>query len=155
MKQMLALLLFALNAVSCNQTPTGAMPAFDLEAVKNHIHAANKIYGNRAQGDPAFFDQAYTREAWVMPAGVPKITGMGNIIAYFKAPADASPYSVNVQAQEIFGNADNVVETGQYALLDSAGVQFETGKFVVVWRQEDGRWKIHREIWTANEAASN
>lgn len=85
-----------------------------------------------------------------MPAGVPKITGMDNIIAYFKAPGDAVPYSVTVRAEEVFGHEDNVIETGVYELTDAGGKCFEKGKFVVIWRKEDGLWKIHREIWTSD-----
>ncbi|MFN0013121.1 MAG: YybH family protein [Saprospiraceae bacterium] len=144
----LAVLFFA--AACTQQTPADKEKPFDLESVKTHINKANETYGLRAKGDPAFFASVYTQGAWVMPAGVPKITGMGNIIAFFKAPADAPPFSVKVTAEEIFGNADNVIETGTYELLDDEGASFEKGKFVVVWRQEGGSWKIHREIWTAD-----
>ncbi|MCB0528483.1 MAG: nuclear transport factor 2 family protein [Saprospiraceae bacterium] len=144
--KMLMVLLFlsTLCPYSCRQ------PAFDLEAVKQYIGEANKRYGERTKGIPAFFAAAYTRDAWVMPAGVPKITGMDNIIAYFKAPGDAVPYSVTVRAEEVFGHEDNVIETGVYELTDAGGKCFEKGKFVVIWRKEDGLWKIHREIWTSD-----
>jgi ketosteroid isomerase-like protein len=26
----------------------------------------------------------------------------------------------------------------------------DSGKYVVIWKREDGAWKLHRDIWTTS-----
>ena len=28
----------------------------------------------------------------------------------------------------------------------------DNGKFIAIWKQEDGKWKLFREIWNTNNA---
>jgi len=39
-----------------------------------------------------------------------------------------------------------VVELGIYQFVDTDGNVKEHGKYVVVWKQEDGKWKIYRDV---------
>jgi hypothetical protein len=45
--------------------------------------------------------------------------------------------------------ADAWVE--RYAANDAAGVAaLETGKFMELWKKVDGKWLIHRDMWSSN-----
>jgi ketosteroid isomerase-like protein len=35
-------------------------------------------------------------------------------------------------------------------MLDSAGNKLEKGKFIVLWKQEKGIWKMYRDIWNSD-----
>jgi hypothetical protein len=59
-------------------------------------------------------------------------------------------FKVKVMAEEISGNEENVVEVGTYEILNDKNESFEKGKFIVVWKQENDTWKIHREIWNTD-----
>ena len=58
---------------------------------------------------------------------------------------DAELKTVNVEA---VGN--DVIEIGQ-ATLTIEGGQMVAGKYVVHWKQEDGIWKWHTDIWNLNQ----
>jgi hypothetical protein len=45
---------------------------------------------------------------------------------------------------------DTAHEVGQYELLDAAGKTLDRGKYVVLWKKEGGRFKLHRDIWTTS-----
>jgi hypothetical protein len=45
---------------------------------------------------------------------------------------------------------DSVVEIGRADLTTNAG-QTVTVKYVVHWKQEDGLWKWHTDIWNLNQ----
>ncbi|MEI9943256.1 MAG: hypothetical protein WDN26_03470 [Chitinophagaceae bacterium] len=43
-------------------------------------------------------------------------------------------------------DSEFLVELGVYELKDSKGNSKHTGKYLVVWKQEDGNWKLYRDI---------
>jgi len=133
-----------------NQNNNNMKNTFNLEEVKTYINKANETYDHRQKGDPAFFASVYTKDACVMPSGSPKLNGMENIIGFFKVEEGTPPFKVNVLAGEISGNEENVFEVGTYEIVSDKNESFEKGKFIVVWKQENGTWKIHREIWNTD-----
>jgi ketosteroid isomerase-like protein len=50
-------------------------------------------------------------------------------------------------------NGDSAYEVGQYELTDQSGKVLDKGKYVVIWKLDGGRWKLHRDIWTTSEPA--
>ena len=46
---------------------------------------------------------------------------------------------------------DTVNEVGEYLFRNRQGrVRAIVGKYVVIWKQQQGQWKIHSDIWTSN-----
>jgi ketosteroid isomerase-like protein len=45
-------------------------------------------------------------------------------------------------------SGDLAYETGTVRLVARDGKQTE-GRYVVVWKRDGGRWKLHRDIWNA------
>jgi ketosteroid isomerase-like protein len=41
-------------------------------------------------------------------------------------------------------------EVGTYAMKLKDGTVADRGKYVVVWLKEDGKWKLHRDIWNTS-----
>lgn len=44
------------------------------------------------------------------------------------------------------GDSEFLVELGNYEIKDDKGNLKGKGKYLVVWKQEDGEWKIYRDI---------
>jgi hypothetical protein len=47
--------------------------------------------------------------------------------------------------EEVMGGKEGVLETGSYELLGDSARLFEKGKFIVMWKEENGKWKMHRD----------
>ena len=43
-------------------------------------------------------------------------------------------------------DSEFLVELGTYEIKDSKGNLKHTGKYLVVWKQEDGKWKLYRDL---------
>ena len=43
-------------------------------------------------------------------------------------------------------DSEFLVELGTYEIKDSKGNQKHKGKYLVVWKQEDGNWKLYRDM---------
>ena len=48
-----------------------------------------------------------------------------------------------------YGNAEYVVDDGIYVLSYGGGVT-ERGKYLNVWKQVNGNWRIQANIWNAD-----
>jgi hypothetical protein len=53
---------------------------------------------------------------------------------------------------DFYGNQDMLVDAGTYVMTYGADSTIEHGKYLNVWKQEDGAWKIHTNIWNTSPA---
>jgi ketosteroid isomerase-like protein len=156
MKKLLMVFITAASLIACkNNEEKTTTSTFDLEKVKVEIAASNKTYGDGfAKGDSAAFISHYTKDGCIMPANAPKLCGAGAIAMFFKGAQGMGVKAVNLVTEEVMGGSEVVVETGTYELVGDASKSLDKGKFVVAWKQEDGKWKMHRDMFTTSAAAA-
>ena len=53
---------------------------------------------------------------------------------------------------EIFG--DTAQEVGRYVVEAADGSHMDHGKYIVIWKNTEDGWKLHRDIFNSNMAAS-
>ena len=39
-------------------------------------------------------------------------------------------------------------------MTDKSGKEIDKGKYIVLWKMEDGKWKLHRDIFNSDNAAN-
>ena len=54
--------------------------------------------------------------------------------------------ALKLETIEIEDYGDTASEVGRYTLEDANGEILDHGKLVVIWKQESGQWKVHRDI---------
>lgn len=140
--------LVGCNSASSNQpTPT----TFNLDSVKAHIAEMNKSYGQRFMtNDKAFYNERYCKDAAVYSPNVPAVVGIDSIMSFFYNGGNNKDAIIELPPNNIYGNADLVVEDGTFSFPDGKGGNFDKGKFIALWKQEDGKWKLYREIWNTD-----
>src|SRR5687768_38957 len=148
------LTILAAYVVSCNSTPdsnaTGST-SFNLDSVKTHITEMNKSYGQRFKtNDAAFYKERYCKDAAVYSPNVPAVVGIDSIINFFYNGGNNAEAIIELPPNDIYGNADLEVEDGTYNFPDGKGGNVDKGKFIAIWKQEDGKWKLYREIWNTD-----
>ena len=58
--------------------------------------------------------------------------------------------NIALTTNELWGSPNGVIETGSYDLQGEGGASWDKGKFIVIWKEENGKWKMHRDIWNSN-----
>jgi ketosteroid isomerase-like protein len=153
MKSILSILL-ALLILSCESqkdNSTTDEKEFDLEPLKSQIGEANKFYGDRfIKGDLTWYQERYCKDACAMPANHNSVCGIGAIKEFYYNEGKNKEINVVIEASDIYGRDSVIIEEGTYSYPDGKGGSFDNGKFIAIWKQEDGVWKIYREIWNSN-----
>lgn len=144
---------------SCTNAPekaetTAVISTFSLDSVKASIAASNKVYGETfATGDSAKFVSSYTSDACIYVTNSPKMCGPQAITAFFNGASAMGIRNLKLTTEEISGSKEAVVETGTYELFVDKGVSIDKGKYIVIWKEENGQWKMHRDIWNTDMPA--
>jgi len=130
------------------------MEPFNIVKVKQLIETNHKAYGeNFAKGDAAQFAKHYAGDGCIFPTHFPKICGTGAINAFFDSAYKMGARYIQLTANEVMGGPDLVVETGNYELFIENNISIDKGKFIVIWKQENGEWKMYRDIWNTDTPA--
>ena len=116
----------------------------------------NSIFNAEVVGKRNFaaLDDIYTTDARILPPEGPMVTGREGIRGFWSALVQkANGKAVVLESLDVIPAGEGVLEIGKAHLtlgIEGQGdVRMEL-KYVVYWRQEDGRWKWHVDIWNRN-----
>ena len=96
-------------------------------------------------------DDIYTTDARILPPGADLVQGRAQIKGFWLQAITGLGVTAATLATvnaEIAG--DGVIEIGRASLTLDGG-QTVAVKYVVQWKQEDGKWKWHTDIWNMNQ----
>ncbi len=142
-------LLFSCNNDAGKTEATGA--AFNLDSVKAAIVASNKAYGECfATDDSVKFVNFYTSDACINPPNMPRMCGSKEISGFFNGGYKMGIRNIKLTTEDVMGCAAAVAEIGKYELLGDKGASMDKGKYIVVWKEENGKWKLHRDEWNSD-----
>ena len=114
------------------------------------MKATNAIFVNEVvpTRDVAPLDRVYTRDARILPPGSPVIEGRDAIKGFWSAGIAALDCkSATLETVHAEASGDMIAEIGKAVLTLGNGANVEV-KYVVVWKQEDGAWKWHYDMWS-------
>ena len=135
--------MLPLLAIGC-----GSDNKADLAAL---ISAANRSFESAFQAQNAGAVAAlYTSIGQLLPPGAQPVTGTANIQAFWQAVMGMGIRSVRLTTNELLDCGESAVEVGAYELLGATNNTLDRGKYVVIWRSENGQWKLHRDIWNTS-----
>ncbi len=112
------------------------------------LRKTNQIFEDEVvgKGDFGALDRVYTRNARILPPGAEMIEGREAIKEFWpKAAAALEATAVKLRTVDVEFVGDTAVEIGRATIVTKSG-SFDV-KYVVVWKQEDGAWKWHIDIW--------
>lgn len=131
--------------------PAQAPPAFDLLAARALIEQKNAQFtAAHIAGDVAAIDAMFTRDAKSFPPGAEAVVGPEALhtltVDYLKSGITA----FTEKTTDLYGTADLLIDQGEYSVTYGPENTVERGKYLNVWKQEDGEWKIHANIWNTS-----
>jgi ketosteroid isomerase-like protein len=126
--------------------------SFDLAAVKKVIDSTNVVFGSLiSKGDSVGIASLYTSNAKFMAPNMPTASGRNGVQSAFAGlfAAMGTPGLI-LRSSDVWGTAELVTEVGSYSMTDKAGKEIDKGKYIDLWKMEDGKWKIHRDIFNSD-----
>jgi len=148
-------LLFVSFITSCNKkteetTEIVAESTFNLTIAKAEIEAVSKEFmAYFAAGDSIGLANLYTQDAKFMNTGAPAITGRKNIQSALSGIMKSGISRVVLITVEVWGTEDLITEEGEISLFVEEDEVYQ-GKYMVLWKKDDGKWKYFRDIFNSN-----
>lgn len=137
---------------SSSPSASQSKPSFDVAAVKTTIEKTTKEFESFVRnGDAAGIASLYATDAKLMGPNMPEAAGRNAIQESFAGMIKTlGQISLSLHAQEISGNEEMVNEVGVFSMTDKAGKEIDKGKYIVLWKMEDGKWKLYRDCWNSD-----
>src|ERR1700743_3313664 len=121
----------------------------NLENVRRIIEQKNKIFRKAyLTGDSALFASIHHSETQSMPPDGSLLVGKGAIGKTVKGGPYQGIKDMIINISAVFGGPEYVIEQGSFILKTDKDQH--NGKYLVIWKQESGAWKIYRAIWNLN-----
>ena len=105
-------------------------------------------------GDAAGLAALYTENGQVLPPNSDFVTGQEAIESFWQAVMGMGVKEANLEIVEVEGQGDTAIEVSTFALLGEGEQVLDKGKYIVIWKQEEGQWKLHRDIFNSSMPAS-
>jgi len=124
-----------------------------LDEIRLAMASTNDIFSKEVFGRRNFsaLNEIYTTNAYILPPGGPIVSGRAGITEFWaNLIQSVNATSASLQSLEVMPAGDGVVEIGKATLAIQPEGQSASDlavKYVVYWRQEDGKWKWHVDIW--------
>ncbi|MEN7550732.1 nuclear transport factor 2 family protein [Rapidithrix thailandica] len=137
---------------SCNTAP----PDQKMEPMDNKaaIMEANKAFEEAvAQQDAAKVAELYTMDGQILPTGHDILSGHEAIQNFISTVMEeGNVRRVELETLEAEAIGETSFEVGRYSLFGENDEMVDQGKYIVIWKMEDGKWKLHRDIFNSNMA---
>lgn len=157
----IAITFICLNLVSCNRAnppknvnPQTAAQAFDKQKSQAFIDSVNhKISEQFAAGDSVGLASHYWQDAELLLPNSEAIKGNA-LIASWGAMTRSGIKEFTFTTTDLTGDSEYLIETGTYEMKDARQTLIDKGKYVVIWQQRNGEWKLYRDIGNTSLPAS-
>ena len=153
MTVLIALCTLAIGFQSCNEKAKekeSAGTEFNSATARTEIDAANKNFMELfAAGDSVGLANFYTIDAKFMSPGAPSVVGRANIKADMSNIFQSGVTGIDIRTENVFGTEELIAEEGELTIyVGNEAVAVE--KYIVLWKKDDGIWKIFRDIYNSN-----
>ena len=126
----------------------GTTDAAQQDAAPAAIQAQSQAFtAALAQGDAGKAAQFFTTDSRLSVPGINGVlAGRAAIETFWATALNGGLKELTLTATEIDGRGDLRVETGTYVGYGANRAEFGRGQYLMVWKREDGAWKIHRDF---------
>ena len=120
--------------------------------IRPQIESANAQFVSAfKRGDATGIANLYTAEAQLLPANSDFVRGTAAIRTFWQSVIDTGLKGASLDTIELEAHGDTVIEIGRYRLLAAGDAVADQGKYIVVWKHDTDKWKLHRDIWTTSQ----
>lgn len=110
------------------------------EKFKEAIHTAD--------GD--VMPSLYTSDAVILPPNTDAVSGEEDITQYWKSFFELGITDARPVTREVIVMGDYALEVGETTVYRDDGTLVDRGKIMVLWKNDGGTWKMHRDTWNSS-----
>jgi len=100
--------------------------------------------------DAAGLAALYTEDAQLLPPDAEIVSGRAAIQEFYARENPPGSAEVEIATVETLVFGDHAYRQGSFRLKGPGDGDGVAGKFIELWKKVEGKWLIHREIWSAN-----
>lgn len=127
------------------------------EDVRGAITEANQRFMDAFKaGDAAAVAALYTPDARILPPDLPMMEGTEAIRSFWRGAMQSGLTGAKLETVDVETSGDLAYEVGRFTLYkqgDGGEIIAGAGKYVVVWKRQNGGWKLAADIWNASTGA--
>jgi uncharacterized protein (TIGR02246 family) len=102
------------------------------------------------RGDAAGLAALYTENGQVLPPNGDFVTGKQAVQAFWQSVLDMGIKGATLEIVEVEAHGDTATEISTFTLQGEGGLVLDEGKYMILWKLEDGQWKMHRDIFNSS-----
>lgn len=122
-----------------------------LTKVSDAIMAANENFMTVFKRiDAAGLANLYTEDGQVLAPNSDFLTGRESIQALWQSIFDMGVKEIKLEIIDVEDHGDTAIEVSNYTLYDDEGQELDKGKYIVIWKQRNGQWKLYRDIFNSS-----
>lgn len=120
--------------------------SLDMAKARSFIDSINAKFTEQVRnGDSVALASHYWPDAELLLSNSEPIKGK-DIVAAWGSMISMGAKDFTFSTTDITLSGDLLVETGNYEIKTAENILIDKGKYVVVWKQQNGEWKLYRDI---------
>lgn len=115
------------------------------------IHEGNERFMEAIRaGDSATMPSLYTSDAIILPPNEDAVSGADAIAQYWQAFFELGIAEARPVTLEVIPMGEYALEVGESSVFGQDGSLVDRGKIMVLWKNDGGVWKMHRDTWNSS-----
>ena len=130
---------------------TGCQRSADKSELKADIEKANQEWMSAVKNqDASAVAGMYAEDASILPPNAPAIQGREGVKNFFSGAMGAGIKDIRLVTEAVDGNSEIAIEKGTYEMMSDGGKVVDKGKYLVHWRNVDGKWMFQQDIFNSD-----
>lgn len=122
--------------------------------IKNTIDKLNgQFMMTYKNGDAAGMAELYSENGAVLPPNADEVRGRKAIRKFWQEAMESGIKEIKLITGEVEQYGDTTSEVSTAKLYGENGEILDDAKYIVIWKRENGEWKLHRDIFNSNRPA--
>lgn len=124
------------------------------DQIHSEIEQLNEGFMNAYnRGDARGIAALYAKNGMVLPPNADMVSGSQQIESFWQGMMSMGVKGIKLQVLEAEQHEDTAIEVGRATILDERNVALDEVKYLVIWKRENGAWKLYRDIFNSNSKA--
>ncbi len=146
-----SLLISSCGSPDPSKTTEKESTAFDLETAKKEIDEANREFIDHfSRSDSAELANMFTIDGKSMEPNAPSYNGRDEIRKHYSIVMNDGANKLGLETTGLWGDEKMLAEEGLFTFSDKDGKQLDKGKYIVLWKKEEGKWKLFRDCYNSD-----